>query len=367
MNIQGTYTDKGLALTAKTAAGACLRVTRVVGGSGHTTDVPNAEELEAIQQTLAVGEARCAGNTAVLPVTLAAVELENSYTLTELGVYAEDPKEGEILYCVYRLDEPVTIQAGSDTVLRFYLRQTVSEDGGATVLCSSAGLITESDCGPVRRMVLAVGAPYRYVSISAAELQDYINALPRLLTEHYVITLSGVCTEAIRVENFYGCGSLSLHAVSLGDCVLTQNVYVSNCSAPVAMENLKWELGSSIPQNESCITCSASEVTVWKCSFNGYLSPDQGAVGHGVTTINRAYYCLRDCEFHNLEIAVDCYCAGHIDIIEAEKEVECSGNSIGVYIHISGLVLLSNGIPPTLGGVRNVIYGGAIIQNGKFI
>ena len=68
-----------------------------------------------------------------------------------------------------------------------------------------------------------------------------------------------------------------------------------------------------------------------------------------------------------MEIAVDCYCAGHIDIIEAEKEVECSGNSIGVYIHISGLVLLSNGIPPTLGGVRNVIYGGAIIQNGKFI
>ena len=242
MNIQGTYTNKGLALTAKTAAGACLRVTRVVGGSGHTADIPNVAQLPEIRQTLTVGEARCAGDTAVLPVTLAAVGLESSYTLTELGVYAEDPDEGEILYCVYRLDEPVTIQAGSDTVLRFYLRQTVSEDGGATVLCSPAGLITESDCAPVRKMVLAVGAPYRYVSISAAELQDYINALPRLLTEHHVITLSGVCTEAIRVENFYGCGSLSLHAVSLGDCVLTQNVYVSNCSAPVAMENLSGSL-----------------------------------------------------------------------------------------------------------------------------
>ena len=45
MNIQGTYTNKGLALTAKTAVGACLRVTRVVGGSGHTTDVPNAVQL----------------------------------------------------------------------------------------------------------------------------------------------------------------------------------------------------------------------------------------------------------------------------------------------------------------------------------
>lgn len=54
MNIQGTYTNKGLALTAKTAAGACLRVTRVVGGSGHTADVPNAAQLPEIRQTLAV-------------------------------------------------------------------------------------------------------------------------------------------------------------------------------------------------------------------------------------------------------------------------------------------------------------------------
>ena len=97
MNIQGTYTNKGLALTAKTAVGACLRVTRVVGGSGYTADIPNAAALSEIRQTLAVGEARCAGSTAVLPVTLAAVGFESSYTLTELGVYAKDPNEVEIL------------------------------------------------------------------------------------------------------------------------------------------------------------------------------------------------------------------------------------------------------------------------------
>ena len=212
MNIQGTYTNKGLALTAKTAAGACLRVTRVVGGSGHTTDVPNAVALPEIRQTLTVGEARCTGNTAVLPVTLAAVGQRSTYTLAELGVYAEAPDEGEILYCVYRLDEPVTIQAGSDTVLRFYLRQTVSEDGGAMVLCSPAGLITESDCAPVRKMVLAVGAPQRYVTVPASELQTYLDALPRLLTEHHVITLRGTNSNIVSVKDFYGCGSLTLRA-----------------------------------------------------------------------------------------------------------------------------------------------------------
>ena len=241
MNIQGTYTNKGLALTAKTSAGACLRVTRVVGGSGHTPDIPNAAQLTEIRQTLTVGEARCVGNTAVLPVTLAAVGLESSYTLTELGVYAEDPNEGEILYCVYRLDEPVTIQAGSDTVLRFYLRQTVSKDGGAEVLCSPAGLITESDCAPVRKMVLGIDAPSHAVAIPASELQAYLDTLPRLLTEHYVITLSGTCSRDIWVKDFYGSGSLTFRADALGDCVFAKDFRITNCSIPVQMKTLKSE------------------------------------------------------------------------------------------------------------------------------
>ena len=351
MNIQGTYTNKGLALAAKTAAGACLRVTRVVGGSGHTADIPNVAQLLEIRQTLAVGEVRCAGDTAVLPVTLAAVELEATYTLTELGVYAEDPNEGEILYCVYRLDEPVTIQAGSDTVLRFYLRQTVSEDGGAAVLCSPAGLITESDCAPVRKKVLATGAPYRYAEIPALELQAYLDALPRLLTEHHDIVLTGTHTQHVRIADFYGCGSLTLRAANLDDCVFTRNITVNNCSVPVKMEKLKWEFGADIPYGESCLTCSSSKVMVWECSFTGYLTPDGGKLGRAATTIDRGYFYLRDCKFHNLYIVVNCYCAGHIDIIETETGGEYSGNDIGAYTQFSGQVMLMSGIPSTLGGI----------------
>lgn len=368
MNIQGTYTNKGLALTAKTAAGACLRVTRVVGGSGHTTDVPNAAQLSEIRQTLAVGEARCVGNTAVLPVTLAAVGLESSYTLTELGVYAEDPNEGEILYCVYRLDESVTIQAGSDTVLRFYLRQTVNKDGGAAVLCSPAGLITESDCAPVRKMVLASSASYHYDAIPASELQTYLNALPRLLTEHHVITLSGTNSNIVYLNDFYGCGSLTIRANNLGDCVFTRGISVNNCSVPVKMEKLKWVLGADMPQDESCITCFFCEVTVAECSFDGYISPSGEKIGRGVTSHDHAYLQIRDCKFCNLFAVVKCFRAGQIDIIEPGKKGEYRDNSIGAYTHFSGLVMLMSGIPSTLGGGGNMVdAGGAIIQDGKFI
>lgn len=122
-------------------------------------------------------------------------------------------------------------------MLRFYLRQTVSKDGGARVRCSPAGLITESDCGPVRKMVLATGAPQRYVTMPASELQDYLDALPRLLTENHIITLSGTCSQAVYMKGFYGCGSLTLRADNLGDCVFTRGVFVENCGVPVTVES----------------------------------------------------------------------------------------------------------------------------------
>lgn len=363
MNIQGTYTNKGLALTAKTAAGACLRVTRVVGGSGHTTDVPNAVALPEIRQTLTVGEARCTGNTAVLPVTLAAVGQRSTYTLAELGVYAEAPDEGEILYCVYRLDEPVTIQAGSDTVLRFYLRQTVSEDGGAMVLCSPAGLITESDCAPVRKMVLATGAPQRYVTVPASELQAYLDALPRLLTEHHVITLSGTNSNIVSVKDFYGCGSLTLRADKVGDCEFTKDVIVENCSIPVIMEGLKWELDGTASPETYCISCRDSTIYANICSFNGHAKTGRGVVSWGNSSA-----VLAGCALHNLEIAVEASWGGRIGVYGEDPKTECSGNTIGIYLRQGGLVLLGDLVPDLLGGTYNERNRmNAIIKGGKFV
>lgn len=367
MNIQGTYTNKGLALTAKTAVGACLRVTRVVGGSGYTADIPNAAALPEIRQTLAVGEARCAGSTAVLPVTLAAVGLESSYTLTELGVYAEDPNEGEILYCVYRLDEPTTIWAGSDTVLRFNLRQTVSGDGGATVLCSPVGLITESDCAPVRKMVLAVGAPQRDVTMPASELQAYLDALPRLLTEHHIITLSGTCSQDVRVQGFYGCGSLTFRANNLGECVFTRSVSVENCGVPVTMEKLKWALGDGTTNSTYCIDCRNSHMAAQDCSFNGYFTAGR-KLGNGINTFANSSVVLGNCAFHNLENAVHTFVGGHIEIYGNNPETDYSGNSYGVYTYFNGLVMLGVGVPTTLGASTNYKNsGGTIIQDCKLI
>ena len=361
MNIQGTYTNKGLALTAKTAVGAFLRVTRVVGGSGHTTDVPNAVQLPEIQQTLAVGEARCAGDTAVLPVTLAAVGQKSTYTLTELGVYAEDPDEGEILYSVYRLDEPVTIQAGSDTVLRFYLRQTVSEDGGATVLCSPAGLITESDCGPVRRKVLATGAPSRIVTVPMSELAAYLSQLPRLLTEKLTIKVSGEWIGGLPILGFYGCGSLSIQGE--GTAVIHGGIQICNCGCMVMLENLTVKATDAMAESGGYLLCCTTAMTVW---IAGCILVGQGKTA-GIRASESSLVNVITCSVTGCTNAIETTTNSLTTLVYTTK-AGYANNSIGVYAYNGGVAFLCEGIPELVGGVSNYKAGGIIIQrNGTLL
>lgn len=62
-----------------------------------------------------------------------------------------------------------------------------------------------------------------------------------------------------------------------------------------------------------------------------------------------------------------CFGGGRIDVIEPDEKGEYRDNSVGAYTQYSGLIMLMNGIPSTLGGTGNAIHGGAIVQDGKFI
>ena len=268
-----------------------------------------------------------------------------------------------VVATVDQVKEQPRIQAGSDTVLRFYLRQTVSKDGGAAVLCSPAGLITESDCAPVRQKVLATGAPRRDVSLSASELQAYLDTLPRLLTEHYVITLSGTASEEVSVNGFYGCGSLMLQANNLGDCVFKRELRVLNCRLPVQMEKLKWELDETANKYRYCLPCQKSMVYADGCSFNGCAKN-----GRGVGAFYNSYAVLADCAFHDLECAVSTSWGGFVGIFGDNPTEDYSNNQVGICHIRGGLVLLGELVPDTLGGAYNAKEGmSAIIKGGKFI
>lgn len=350
MNLQGFYTAKGFALAAKVSAGTKLTITKVTAGGGTTAagTLALAEE----KQTLTVGTAEISGQTATLPVTLAEVKAGASYTLTELGVYASDPEEGEILYQVFRLDTSRGIAAGGESVYRFYLRESMGA-GGVTVTCSSAGFLVDEDLAPIRGKVLATSAPSRTVTLTAAELQGYLNALPKMLTENITLNVTGTL-DGLVLAGFYGSGSLTIDGenaltISGGDAA----VYLSGCAAPITLQNLtvaSTQTSGSVAA--SCYVAGCQRVTFSSCAFTG-----------------QGYDFAIRCRSVGRCAADSCTFTGNYSALSSEEgsfahvvDAAASGNTIGGRVYNGGILLLAGTTPELLGGSVNNKQGGIIAK-----
>lgn len=355
MELQGYFTKKGLALAAKLAAGGTLKITRVCAGAAETA--PTASALSQIRQTLAAGTPFCRESTAVLPVTLAAGLAEEAYTLRELGVYAEDPEKGEVLYKLYRLSEPVEISPASRLVLRFYLEETLSQDVNASVTLSPAGLATEADLAPLRNKVEAVSVPSRTVEVEAAGLQGYIAGLPRLLAENLTVKVKGgTVPNSVKIDSFYGPGSLTVMAKENQTVTVPTSISVSNCGVLIAVKGFAFQGPSP---SGSFFSCSASRAQVSDCSFDGSGRPGGGAaIGVQYGTLYAEV-----CDFHKNHIAISSQYGG---MVVADGCTGC-GNTYGAYVKNGGMILL-NGTPDLVGGTANAKWGGMIFKgNGTLL
>lgn len=96
-------TQKGLALQAKLIQGTALKITRAVTGTGYVTPGLLSQQIEVtgIRQELSFKPVSYpeAGKCA-LPMNLGNDDLTIGYMATQVGVYATDPDEGEILYFI---------------------------------------------------------------------------------------------------------------------------------------------------------------------------------------------------------------------------------------------------------------------------
>lgn len=354
--MNGIYTEKGIALAARVAAGTKLTITKVMAGSGTTTT--SALALAEEKQVLTIGTAAVSGQTTTLPVTLAEVKAGASYTLTELGVYARDPDAGEVLYQVFRLDESRAICAGGESVYRFYLRQSVGADG-VTVACSPAGLLIDEDLAPTRDKVQAVRVPSRTVMVAASELAAYVAALPRLLTEHLTVNITGgTVSESLDLMSFYGSGSLWLRAVAGQTVSLTNGVRVYGCTTRIIFENLS--LHGSTSSDGFVYIRESTDTWLIRCTIDGAEAPDKRFFGVMVEGLSMAD--IDTCDIKNVLAAVL--------VKYAEAIVETctgSGNTIGIKTYHGGRCYLTGGTPTLLGGSTNENGGGPIFHDGALL
>ena len=114
-------TQKGLALQAKLIEGTTLEITRAVTGTGYATPglLTQQTEVLGIKQELSFRpvsypeEGKCA-----IAMNLNNDDLTAGYMATQVGVYAMDPDEGEILYFIAQspnADKGVEVPSASES------------------------------------------------------------------------------------------------------------------------------------------------------------------------------------------------------------------------------------------------------------
>ena len=105
MNIwsNAVITQAGLNLEAKLISGTSLTITRAQSGSGTVpvADLATQTAVTSPQQTLSFRTATYPSTgVAAVPVYLRNDSLQTGYTATQIGIYAQDPDLGEILYFI---------------------------------------------------------------------------------------------------------------------------------------------------------------------------------------------------------------------------------------------------------------------------
>ena len=340
MSLQGFYTTKGLALAAKLAAGTGLTITRVTAGSGETAE--SAAALAQERQTLTVGEAAVSGQSAVLPTTLAEAGASAAYTLTELGVYARDPQEGEILYQVFRLSEGRAITAGGGSAYRFYLKQTVGA-AGVTVTCSPAGLLTGEDLQPLRtalarkpdavqgNITLHVAKTGNDTTGDGSESKPYLtiqkalSSLPKLLLARADIVIhGGTYEEAVLVYGFSGPNSLTIGGAENETVkIKTVDIRAVNLAEAVQLRNVELVGTSEDGYNFSVRTGDSGLVILENVSCtNATASSHWGAFRFEYTLFAR----LTGCTISNKAVALDVAAA----VVYMDSTVTGTGNTVGI-------------------------------------
>lgn len=355
MDMQGYITPKGVALSAKLLSGAVLTISRVVAGSGQTQTT--AASLSDPRQTLAVNSPTRSGNTATIPATLVAASASGSYTLTELGVYANDPDEGEILYKLYKLSQSVNIVAGSSMVLRFYLEELVSQD--LAVTCSPAGLITEEKLAPVRNKANGVMEDAVTYQLDAVALQAKLDALPRCLTRNVTISVSGTVRQNITVKDFYGDGQLLIRGPSKAEFSVTGKLLLSNCRCRVllgcaTLQANEEENNSDILRIDHCLDAELFSVDILDGSRTrrGIYVCKSGVLLASVS--------ISGCLAALMASYGSCVAVRPADSYAAPVY---QNNKIGVYIYHGGSVYLCENIPDMLGGASHTNSGGLIVSS----
>ena len=141
--VNAIMTNKGVALLSKLTQGNTLKITNAKTGAGTVstsllasqTNVTTPKQTLSIQSVGYPQEGKCA-----LTVDLTNDGVTTSYTATQVGVFAQDPDEGEVLFCIAQAASgegttipPASVMPGYNAQWTFYLQYGQADSVDVTV------------------------------------------------------------------------------------------------------------------------------------------------------------------------------------------------------------------------------------------
>lgn len=140
-------TNKGRALLAKVQTGTPLELTRMAVGAGKPSDLKAATKLadERLDLTISSSEVIDQYNAQIYGL-LNNSKLRTGFSASELGVFANDPDEGEILYLIVTDEMPDFIPDQNNMLTqRIGITLQFENATSITVKLASTGSISPSD------------------------------------------------------------------------------------------------------------------------------------------------------------------------------------------------------------------------------
>ena len=199
-------THVGAELQAKVNAGLTdLVFTKVALGDGTATgDLQNLTDLVSRKKDLTISDISVSANVVIVKSIITNENLQTGFYMREMGLYATDPDDGEILYAVMVDTNPDYMPAdGSATVVSelLTLNLTMSNTGNVSATLDASQLIHRSEFFDLLIEKLASALPMTISSLNTNSV------FYRLL--QYALTAAGVQYNFQNSNAWYIClGSL---------------------------------------------------------------------------------------------------------------------------------------------------------------
>lgn len=143
-------TKQGRALEAKVTAGICkLELTKLKVGDGEPHEIESMTDLAAPKLDIGISSISLTdAGICDIEGVITNAELEKGFYMRELGIYATDPEEGEILYAVATDSHADYLQAkGSSTTLSvgLHVQVVITNADSVMAIIDPKGLTTRTD------------------------------------------------------------------------------------------------------------------------------------------------------------------------------------------------------------------------------